>query len=92
MAAIVAEIGEPVTWKHGTYSALISEPTLSEHLELGGFVSSGDFTIKVMRSAFTGTIPMLGEIIEFEGERFRIGRVTNHPNYPMIVLMVSPAE
>ena len=92
LAAIIAEIGEPVRWKQKCYPALISEPTISEHLELGGFVESGDFTIKIMRSAFTGAVPVLGEIIEFQGERFRIGRITNHPNYPMIVLMVSPAE
>ena len=92
LAAILAEVGETVTWSGRPFQALVSDPTIGEHLELGGFVGTGDFTIKIPRAAFGGLLPKLGEIVEFEGERFRIARITNHPQYPMIVLVVSPAE
>ena len=92
LAAILAEVGETVVWKGKPYAALVSDPTIGEHLELGGFVESGDFTIKIPRAALTDHLPKLGEIVEFEGERFRIGRIANHPQYPMIVLTVAPAE
>ena len=92
LAAILAEVGETVVWNGQPYRALVSDPTIGERLEIGGFADTGDFTIKIPRSAFSGRLPKLGEIVEFEGERFRIARITNHPQYPMIVLVVSPAE
>ena len=92
LAAILAEVGETVTWNGRPFQSLVSDPTVGEHLELGGFVGTGDFTIKIPRAAFGGSLPKLGDVVEFEGERFRIVRITNHPQYPMIVLVVSPAE
>ena len=92
LAAILAEIGETVIWNGQSFRALVSDPTIGETLEVGGFTATGDFTIKIPRTAFNGPLPALGEIVEFEGERNRIARITNHPQYPMIVLVVSPAE
>ena len=92
LAAILAEVGETVIWNGQPFRALVSDPTVGETLELGGFTASGDFTIKIPRTAFSARSPKLGEIVEFEGDRFRIARITNHPQYPMIVLVVSPAE
>lgn len=92
LAGIVAEIGETVTWKGRTFQALVSDPTVGEELNLGGFTSTSDFTIKIMRSAFNGDLPKLGEIVGFEGGKYRITRLTNHPQFPMLVLVVTPAE
>ena len=92
LAQVLEAIGEAVTWKGRTFQALVSNPTLGEELDLGGFTGTGDFTIKIMRSAFTGDLPKLGDIIGFEGGRFRITRLTNHPQFPMLVLVVTPAE
>lgn len=91
-AEILAEIGEPVTWKGRTFSALVTDPTVGEDLGLGGFSGTGDFTIKIMRSAFGFERPRLGEIMGFEGNRYRITRTTDHPRYPMVVLVVSPED
>jgi len=85
-------IGETVTWNNRSFRALVTDPAIGEELNLGGFTGTGEFTIKIMRSAFTGPLPKLGEIVEFEGNRFRITRVTNHPQYPMLVLVVGPLE
>ena len=92
LAGILDEVGESVTWNGRTLRALVSDPAIGEHLELGGFTGTGDFTIKIPRSAFGVQLPKLGEIVGFEGNRFRILRITNHPQYPMLVLVVGPLE
>jgi hypothetical protein len=92
LAQMLNEVGEPVTWNGRTYKALVSDPAIGEHLDIGGFTGTGDFTIKISRTVFDARLPKLGEIIEFEGERFRIVRITNHPQYPLIVLVVGPLE
>ena len=92
LAGILNEVGEPVTWSGRTFRALVSDPAIGENLELGGFTGTGDFTIKIPRTAFGAQLPKLGEIVGFEGGQFRIVRITNHPQYPMIVLVVGPLE
>jgi hypothetical protein len=92
LAGVLNEIGEPVTWNGRTYKALVSDPTIGENLDLGGFTGTGDFTIKIPRTAFVTQLPKFGEIVGFEGGQFRIVRITNHPQYPLIVLVVGPLE
>lgn len=92
LAKILDEVGEPVTWNGQTHKALVSDPTIGEHLDLGGFTGTGDFTIKIPRTAFGTRFPKLGEIVEFEGDRFRIERITNHPQYPLLVIVVGPLD
>lgn len=91
-AEILSEIGESVSWNGRTFSALVSDPTIGEDLGLGGFSGTGDFTVKIMRSALGTARPKLGEIIGFENARYRITRITDHPRYPMVVLVVSPED
>ena len=91
-AEILAEIGEPVTWNGRTYPALATDPTAGEDLNLGGFTGTGDFTVKIMRAALGTARPKLGEIIGFEGNRYRITRTTDHLRFPMVVLVVSPED
>ncbi len=91
-AEILTEIGEPVTWNGRAYPALVTDPTAGEDLNLGGFAGTGDFTVKIMRAALGTTRPKLGEIIGFEGNRYRITRTTDHPRFPMVVLVVSPED
>lgn len=92
VAEILAQIGEPVTWNGKEFPALISDPAIGEDLDLGGFTGTGDFTIKIMRAALGASRPKLGEIIRYEGGGYRITRITDHPRYPMVVLVVSPED
>ena len=92
LAGVLDEVGEPITWNGQTYKALVSDPAIGENLELGGFTGTGEFTIKIPRTAFEKRLPKLGEIIEFDGERFRIERITNHPQYPLLVIVVGPMD
>jgi hypothetical protein len=88
LAEVLAATGEPVVWKGQTFQALVTDNPLSHDLGLGGFEAKGDCTIKIPRSAFTGARPKLGERIEFQEAGYRITRVTDHPQYPMVVLVV----
>ena len=92
LAGMLDEVGELVTWNGRTFKALVSDPAIGEHLDLGGFTGTGDFTIKIPRTAFGAQLPKLGEIIGFEDGQFRIVRITNHPQYPLLVLVVGPLE
>ncbi len=92
LVEVLTEIGECVTWKGRRFRALVSEPTISEDLNLGGFIPTGDFTIKILRSDFRGDQPALGDQIGYEGDNYRVSRLTNHPLYPMLVLVVHPED
>ena len=89
---MLAAVGEAVVWKGNTYQALVSDNPLSHDLGLGGFDAKGDFTIKILRAAFTGERPKLGELITFQDTDYRITRVTDHPQYPLMVLVVEPED
>ncbi|XHR30409.1 MAG: hypothetical protein ACFUZC_07570 [Chthoniobacteraceae bacterium] len=92
LAGLLNEVGELVTWNGRTYKALVSDPAIGEHLDLGGFTGTGEFTIKIPRASFDKRLPKLGELVEFEGDRFRIERITNHPQYPLLVIVVGPLD
>ena len=48
--------------------------------------------MKVLRSELGADRPKLGEKVEFQGLTYRITRVTDHPQFPMIVLVVEPDD
>jgi hypothetical protein len=87
LAEMLSDIGETVIWKGQPFQALVSDNPLSQDLVLGGFEARGNCTIKIPRSAFADARPKLGDPIEFNAEPYRITRVTDHPQYPMIVLV-----
>lgn len=90
LTEILTATGEPVLWNGQTLQALVTDNPLSQDLALGGFEAKGNCTIKIPRSAFTDERPKLGDPIEYNAEPYRITRVTDHPQYPMIVLVAEP--
>ena len=92
LAEVLAATGEAVAWKGHTFQALVSENPLSHDLGIGGFDSQGDCTIKILRSALGADRPKLGERVEFQDAGYRITRVTDHPQFPMVVLVVEPED
>ncbi len=48
--------------------------------------------MKVLRSELGADRPKLGETLTFQGATYRITRVTDHPQFPMIVLVVEPED
>ena len=45
-----------------------------------------------MRSALGTDRPRLGETVEFQSATYRITRVTDHPQFPMVVLVAEPVD
>lgn len=89
---VLEAMGEDVIWKGQTYRALISDNPLNHELALGGFEAKGDCTIKIPRTAFTGERPKLDQRIEYAAQSYRVTRVTDHAQYPLMVLVVSLEE
>ena len=92
LTEVLAATGEEIVWKGRTLRALVSDNPLSHDLGLGGFETKGDCTMKVLRSELGADRPRLGEKVTFQGTVYRITRVTDHPQFPMIVLVVEPEE
>ena len=92
LAEVLAATGEPIVWKGRTLHALVSDNPLSQDLGLGGFSARGDCTIKVLRSELGSDRPRLGETVVFQDATYRITRVTDHPQVPMVVLVVEPVD
>lgn len=90
-AQIFAEFGKEITLSGQKLSALISEPEESVELSAGGFVASGNFTVKLLRNNLR-TIPSVGQTLDYAGERFRIVRVSNRPPHALVTLTVEPLE
>ena len=92
LAEVLAATGEEIVWKGRTLHALVSDNPLSQDLGLGGFDAKGDCTMKVLRAELGVDRPKLGETVAFQGATYRITRVTDHPQFPMIVLVVEPVD
>ena len=90
-AQIFAEFGKDIALCGQTLAALISEPEESVELSAGGFVASGNFTVKLLRNNLR-TIPQVGQTLDYAGERFRIVRVSNRPPHALVTLTVEPLE
>ena len=72
-------------------TALISEPKETLELGAGGFMASGNFTVKVLREGIAA-VPQIGQTLSYAGETFRIIRISNRPPHPLITLTVEPLE
>ena len=48
--------------------------------------------MKVLRAELAADRPKLGETVAFQAATYRITRVTDHPQFPMIVLVVEPED
>ena len=92
LAEVLAATGEPIVWKGRTLQALVSDNPLSQDLGLGGFEAKGDCTMKLLRSTLGTDRPKLGETVEFQRATYRITRVTDHPQFPMVVLVAEPVD
>ena|SRR5687767_15060663 len=92
LAEVLEATGEGIVWEGRILHALVSDNPLSHDLGLGGFEAKGACTMKVLRSELGADRPKLGERVEFQDARYRITRVTDHPQFPMIVLVVEPED
>ena len=92
LAEVLSTTGGEIVWEGRTVNALVSDNPLSQDLGLGGFDAKGDCTMKVLRAELGADRPKLGEKVAFQCLTYRITRVTEHPQFPIIVLVVEPED
>ena len=88
LAGILEEVGEPVVWNGRTFRAIITPIESSETLQIGGFGEDYDFTIKIAKAALGRSRPKLNDAISFDGDTYRVAKVSESPAYPLVTLTV----
>lgn len=85
-AKLLTEHGVTITWNGTDYLALASRVRTEQSLEIGGFVSLPDFTLRIPTNAFTNGLPKHGDLVEMEDDDYRVTKVGKHPSSPLITL------
>lgn len=73
-----ADPGATFTWQTNSYACCASPLARGTTLELGGFAADIDLRIVVRAELFTGSRPIAGQLITYNGASYRIERVTTH--------------
>ena len=90
--AMLAECGVDVVIGNGTLRGMVSEPDISQQIDLGGLVPEADMSVKMVKSNLPST-PVLGQIVQVDGDDYRITSVRRRPSSPFITLeLASPHE
>ena len=87
---IFFEMGQVVFWRGKEYSCIISEGSQAVELESGGFVPDETFTIKFLEDDLDGESPSIGEIIEVNGQEFRIHWVSSRVKRGQVEVSLRP--
>lgn len=88
LAGILDEVGEPVVWNGRTFKAIITSIESSETLQIGGFSEDYDFTVKIAKAVLGCTRPKLNDTLSFDGDIYRVTKVSESPAYPLVTLTV----
>jgi hypothetical protein len=98
--SILNEVGKDITIKNvpgGTpvaFKAMVTQPMVLQDMETGGFLNSTTFEVKVLRTV-ANTHPGLfayGNIINYDGQDYRIVAIANRPPSAWLVAKVQTKE
>ncbi len=89
---LLSEHGVKARWQSIDLLVLISRVRDEQQIDMGGFVASPDFSLRVPKLAFPAALPKFGERIEVDDTEFRITRVSNHPRSPLLTLSLSSTD
>ena len=89
---LLSEHGVKARWKGIDMLVLVSRVKREQQIDMGGFVESPDFSLRVPKLAFPDALPKFGERIEVDGTAYRISRVSNHPRSPLLTLSLSSTD
>lgn len=92
MRQLLTEHGVRARWKGIDLLVLISRVRRDQQIDMGGFVDSPDFSLRVPKTAFLGDLPKFGERIEVEGHEYRIVQVSTHPRSPLLTLSLATTD
>lgn len=87
---IFADTGRLVGYAGGMFPALVSELSIEDELDTGGFVRSAGLVVKIRRSALGETLPKTGETVKVDNESFRIEKVSHRQGHPLVALDLGP--
>lgn len=89
---LLEEHGVQARWNGIDLLALVSRIRREQKIDIGGFVDTPDFSLRVPKTAFTGALPKFGERIEVDGDEYRIVQVSNHPRSPLLTLSLTTTD
>lgn len=75
LAAILAEVGIPVTWNGTDYPAIVADPQVQLDLQSGGFLPV--------------SWPKTRQTVVIQGETYAIKGITDRPSSPLLILHVA---
>lgn len=91
LGSVFDDFAKTITIGNTQYRALIAEPELALELETGGFNSTGNFTVKMLRSDWLEAKPVVGTHMAFDGQNYRVIRLVSRPPHPLVILTLEPA-
>jgi len=89
---IIAQIGDTAERGGKTYDCVLSEPDVDVDLEEGGFMPTGDFTLKFLRADFqggAGPFPGNNDRVIYDGSIYKITSCVNKKDSPYIKLSIA---
>lgn len=98
--SILDEVGKDITIKNVpggspvAFKAMVTQPMVLQDMETGGFLNSTTFEVKVLRTV-ANTHPGLfayGNIINYDGQDYRIVAIANRPPSAWLVAKVQTKE
>ena len=89
---LLTEHGVRARWHDIDLLVLVSRVKHGQQIDIGGFVDAPEMSLRVPKTAFSGSLPKLGERVQVEGVDYRISQVSNHPRSPLLTLSLSTAD
>jgi hypothetical protein len=83
--------GVPVIFGTTELLAVVESSALERELVDGGFASSGDVSLKVLRADLPAE-PAIGQLVTYRGERYKVAAPSPHPGELVISVRLRPAK
>jgi hypothetical protein len=90
LRGVFDEFSKTITIGQAKYRALVAEPELALELESGGFNSTGNFTVKMLRTDWLQAKPVVGSQMVFDGQSYRVVRMVSRPPHPLVIMTIEP--
>lgn len=88
---LLTERGVRARWQGKTIDVLASRARAEQQLDIGGYVSSPEVTLRFIKSDVS-SLPKTGDRIEVDGTDHRVSRVSNHPRSPILTLTLTTTD
>jgi hypothetical protein len=89
LAAILADVGIPITWNGSSYPAVVADPQVQLDLQSGGFLPESDFQVRLRKAALPKPWPKTRQTVTIRGETYAIKGITDRPTSPLLILHVA---